>query len=81
MKARARKFDEEFDRGRDVSAYLDVSKARRPGLEHRRVNVDIPTWMIESVDREAERLGVPRQSLLKLWIAERLEALRGRTSR
>jgi hypothetical protein len=80
MRVKATKFDDEFDRGRDVTAYLDVSNARRPGLEQRRVNVDIPVWMIESLDREAERLGVPRQSLLKLWIAERLEALRGRTA-
>ena len=80
MRVKATKFDDEFDRGRDVTAYLDVSNARRPGLEQRRVNVDLPVWMIESLDREAERLGVPRQSLLKLWIAERLEALRGRTA-
>lgn len=81
MKVKARKFDEEFDRGKDVTAYLDLSKVRRPGLEHRRVNVDIPTWMIESLDREAARVGVPRQSLVKLWIAERLGSLRGRATR
>ena len=79
-KVKATKFDEEFDRGKDVTTYLNVSMGRRPGLEQRRVNVDIPAWMIESLDREAERLGVPRQSLLKLWIAERLEALRRRTA-
>ena len=78
MKVKAAKFDAEFDRGNDVTTYLDVSKARRPGLEPRRVNVDMPAWMIASLDREAERLGVPRQSLIKLWIAERLEALRAR---
>jgi hypothetical protein len=76
MKAKASKFDREFDEGKDVSRYLDVSKARRPGLEQRRVNVDFPMWMIESLDREAARLGVPRQSLVKVWIAERLERLR-----
>lgn len=76
MKVKATRFDQEFDQGKDVSRYLDVSKARRPGLEQRRVNVDIPVWMIESLDREAARLGVPRQSLVKLWIAERLERLR-----
>ena len=76
MRVKASKFDQEFDQGKDVSRYLDVSKARRPGLEQRRVNVDIPVWMIESLDREAARLGVPRQSLVKLWIAERLERLR-----
>lgn len=78
MKVKASKFDRDFDSGKDVSRYLDISKARRPGLEQRRVNVDIPVWMIESLDREAARLGVPRQSLVKLWIAERLERLRAR---
>jgi hypothetical protein len=76
MKVKASKFDQEFDAGEDVSRYLDMSKARRPGLEQRRVNVDFPVWMIDSLDREAARLGVPRQSLVKVWIAERLERLR-----
>lgn len=76
MKIKAAKFDQEFDAGRDVSRHLDVGKSRRPGLEQRRVNVDIPVWMIESLDREAARLGVPRQSLVKMWLAERLERLR-----
>ncbi len=76
MKVKAAKFDREFEAGRDVSRYLDVGKSRRPGLEQRRVNVDIPVWMIESLDREAARLGVPRQSLVKMWLAERLERLR-----
>ncbi len=76
MKAKASKFDKEFDEGRDVSRYLDTAKARRPGLEQRRVNVDIPEWMIESLDREAARLGVPRQSVVKMWIAERIERSR-----
>jgi hypothetical protein len=73
MKVKASRFDRAFDEGKDVSRYLDIGKARRPGLEQRRVNVDFPIWMIESLDREAARLGVPRQSLVKVWIAERLE--------
>ncbi len=75
MKARvkAKDFDRKFDRGEDVSAHLDLSKARRPGEDQRRVNVDFPVWMIESLDREARRLGVTRQSIIKVWIAERLE--------
>jgi hypothetical protein len=73
MKVKASRFDRAFDEGKDVARYLDVAKARRPGLEQRRVNVDFPVWMIESLDREAARLGVPRQSLVKVWIAERLE--------
>jgi hypothetical protein len=67
-------FDRRFDKGEDVSAHLDFSKATRPGREQKRVNVDFPVWMIQSLDQEAQRLGVPRQSVIKIWIAERLEA-------
>jgi len=70
---KAKDFDRKFDAGEDVTAELDLSKARRPGQEQRRVNVDFPSWMIESLDREAQRLGVTRQSIIKVWIAERLE--------
>jgi hypothetical protein len=70
---KAEEFDRRFDDGEDVSASLDLDSARRPGLEQRRVNVDFPVWMIESLDREARRLGVTRQSIIKVWIAERLE--------
>ena len=66
-------FDERFDAGEDVSSVLDTAAVRRPRLEQRRVNVDFPTWMIEALDREAKRLGVTRQSVIKVWIAERLE--------
>jgi len=70
---KARNFDRKFDEGRDITDQLDLTNARRPGQEQRRVNVDFPGWMIESLDREAERLGVTRQSIIKVWIAERLE--------
>jgi len=70
---KAKEFDKRFDAGEDVSASLDLGKARRPGEEQRRVNVDFPSWMIELLDREAKRLGVTRQSIIKIWIAERLE--------
>jgi len=70
---KAKKFDAEFDSGKDVTSALDLSKARRPLREQKRVNVDFPTWMIESLDREASRLGVTRQSIIKVWLAERLE--------
>ena len=70
---RAEEFDKKFDNGEDVSAYLDIEKARRPGLEQKRVNVDFPKWMIYSLDKEAKRLGVTRQSIIKIWIAERLK--------
>ena len=74
-KTRAKKFDEAFDKGESIAEYLDVSNARRPGHEQRRVNVDFPIWMIESLDREASRLGVPRQSLIKMLIARHLEEI------
>jgi hypothetical protein len=70
---KAEDFDEKFDQGEDVTALLDLARAQRPGEEQRRVNVDFPVWMIASLDREARRLGVTRQSLIKVWIAERLE--------
>lgn len=70
---KAREFDKKFDEGKDISKYLDISKARRPKQEQRRVNVDFPVWMIELLDKEAKRLGVPRQSIIKVWIAERLD--------
>ncbi|HUP02306.1 MAG TPA: CopG family transcriptional regulator [Gemmatimonadota bacterium] len=70
---KAKDFDRKFDRGEDITTDLDISKARRPGQEQRRVNVDFPSWMVESLDREAKRLGVTRQSIIKVWIAERLE--------
>lgn len=75
MKARmkAATFDRKFDAGERITDLLDVAKARRPGLEAKRVNVDFPTWMVRSIDREARRLGVTRQSLIKLWLADRLE--------
>jgi len=70
---KAKEFDEKFDAGQDVTGNLDLAAARRPLRNARRVNVDFPSWMVESLDREAERLGVTRQSLIKMWIAERLE--------
>ncbi|MAG32658.1 MAG: CopG family transcriptional regulator [Deltaproteobacteria bacterium] len=70
---KAKQLDKKFDEGEDITKYLDVSKAHRPEQEQRRVNVDFPIWMIHSLDKEAERLGVPRQSIIKVWVAERLE--------
>jgi len=70
---KASDFDRQFDEGKNVTADLDLSKIRRPAQEQRRVNVDFPSWMVQSLDREARRLGVTRQSIIKVWIAERLE--------
>jgi hypothetical protein len=70
---KARDLDKRFDEGEDISKYLDISKAMRPEQEQKRVNVDFPLWMIHLLDKEAKRLGVPRQSIIKVWLAERLE--------
>ncbi|OGU09787.1 MAG: CopG family transcriptional regulator [Geobacteraceae bacterium GWC2_58_44] len=70
---KAKEFDKLFDEGADVSEFLDISKARRPEQAQKRVNVDFPLWMIDALDKEARRLGVPRQSIIKVWVAERLE--------
>jgi hypothetical protein len=72
---KASEFDEKFDEGDDVLAELDVSGAKRVMYEQKRVNVDFPVWMIESLDREASKIGVTRQSIIKVWLAERLETL------
>lgn len=69
---KATDFERKFDAGKDVSGDVDWSKARRPNLATKRVNVDFPTWVVEGLDRQAQRLGVTRQALIKLWIAERL---------
>ena len=71
MKAKA--FDKKFESGEDITAYLDMAKAKRPAQEQKRVNVDFPLWMIQSLDKEAKRLGVPRQSLIKVLVAEHLQ--------
>ncbi len=71
---KAKKFEQQFDEGIDLTASLDLSKARRVLQEQKRVNVDFPAWMIDSLDREASKLGVARQSVIKVWLAERLEA-------
>ena len=70
---KASEFDKKFNDGESVSTELDITRARRPGEEARRVNVDFPAWMVASLDKEARRLGVTRQSIIKMWLAERLQ--------
>ena len=70
---KASEFDKRFDDGKDISKYLDMSKARRPEQEQKRVNVDFPLWMVHLLDKEAKHLGVSRQSIIKVWVAERIE--------
>ena len=71
---KAEEFDKKFDAGEDITSHLDFTKARRPEQAQKRVNVDFPVWMIHSLDREARRLGVPRQSLIKMVVSEHIEA-------
>ncbi len=73
---KANELDGKFDEGKDIFAYLDLSRSRRPNQEQRRVNVDFPGWIIHFLDKEAKRLGVPRQSIIKVWVAERIEKAR-----
>lgn len=70
---KASEFDAKFEAGEDMEDALDFARARRPNLESRRVNVDFPAWVVEGLDRQAKRLGVTRQSLIKMWIAQKLE--------
>ena len=71
---KADQFERQFDEEVDITASLDLSKAKRVLQAQKRVNVDFPAWMVDSLDREASRLGVTRQSIIKVWLAERLQA-------
>ena len=76
MKTKTDEFEKKFDNGESVIGDLDLSRARRPGEEQKRVNVDFPAWMITALDREAKRVGVTRQSVIKMWLAEHLQSMR-----
>jgi predicted DNA binding CopG/RHH family protein len=66
-------FEKKFDNGENISEFLLADKARRPNLQQRRVNVDFPAWMIEALDQEARKRGVTRQSIIKMWLSDRLQ--------
>ena len=70
---KAKELDERFDSGEDITNFLMLERTRRPAEEPKRVNVDFPMWTVHSLDREAGRLGVTRQSVIKFWIAEKLK--------
>ncbi len=72
---KATEFDTKFDNGEDITDCLDLSQVKHAGYEPQSINVDFPTWMIEALDQEARRLGVTRQAIIKVWIADRLAAL------
>ena len=72
---KADEFEKKFDEGKeDIVNDLDLSTARRANQEQKRINVDFPSWVVESLDREAARIGVTRQSIIKVWLVERLKA-------
>lgn len=73
----AEELDRRFDDGQDITEFLDLNQAFRPNLEQRRVNLDLPNWMIASLDQEAKRVGVTRQSIMKVWMSERIKAEQG----
>jgi hypothetical protein len=70
---KATELDEIFDNGQDITPHLDAASIRRPNLEQKRVNVDLPIWMIENLDRQADLIGVTRQSIIKVWLSERIK--------
>jgi hypothetical protein len=69
---KAKELDQKFDAGHNVLEHFDLSQARRPKTEQKRINVDFPVWMVQELDKEATRLGVPRQAVIKVWVVERL---------
>lgn len=71
---KAKEFDEAFESDQDITEHLDISKATRPNKDTKRVNVDFPAWMVIALDREAERLGINRQAVIKTWIANRIDS-------
>ena len=71
---KASEVDELFDAGEDISQHIDFSRAKRINLEQRRVNLDLPIWMIEQLDYEAKKLGVARQAIMKMFLAKQLES-------
>ncbi|MBC7973275.1 MAG: CopG family transcriptional regulator [Verrucomicrobia bacterium] len=72
---KADEFDTKFDNGEDITNFLDLSQASHPGYEQARIDVDVPIWMLDALDQEAKRLGVTRQAIIKVWLADRLAAL------
>jgi hypothetical protein len=71
---KAEELDKIFDEGKeDILPYLDMTTLRRPNLDQKRVNVDLPIWMIQQLDRQADLIGVTRQSIIKVWLSERIK--------
>lgn len=70
----AEDLDRKFDDGEDVLEYFDLSTLKRPGLEPQSIEITFPQWMVAALDKEAQRLGIQREAVIKLWLAERLDA-------
>ncbi|MDW9619238.1 MULTISPECIES: type II toxin-antitoxin system BrnA family antitoxin [Sinorhizobium/Ensifer group] len=77
---KASEFDRQFEAGEDITEAVDWEKGKRPNLEPHRVNVDFPSWVVGKLDQEAARLGITRQALIKVWIADRLEGRDGKAA-
>jgi hypothetical protein len=71
---KAEELDKLFDDGEDISEHLDLTSAKRIGTQPKKVNVDFPEWIVNALDIEAKKIGVTRQSIIKVWIAERLKS-------
>ncbi len=72
---KANDFDKKFDSGEDITDALDLTKLKRNGFKQKRINLDIPQWMLDKLDNEASRLGVTRQSVIKIWLSEKLQTV------
>jgi hypothetical protein len=69
----ANELDKLFDRKKDIISHLDLSKAERPGLKPKRINISIPSWIFKSIEKEATKYGVTKEVIIKQWIAERIK--------
>jgi hypothetical protein len=77
---KASELDKKFDDGQEeILEYFDTSKIRMINEEPKRVNIDFPTWMVQSLDKEAKHIGVSRQAVIKMWLAEKLQSLNAKT--
>jgi hypothetical protein len=70
---KAKDFDNKFESGEDLTNQLNFSKARRVNQESKRVNIEFPLWVVGQLDKQSKRLGIIRQALVKVWIAEKLK--------
>ncbi len=75
---KATEFDTKFDNGEDITDLLDLAQVNHPGYEQQHIDLDFPAWMVAALDQEARRLGVTRQSIIKIWLADRLANLLSR---